>query len=392
MDLVDAVIIAALAYAAIRGYRVGLTYSLLSLAGLLLGLAAGALLVTSLPPDLGHLGSTVRSGLAIAILVGLALLGDALGTWLGARLRVGALRRRLGPIDSLAGVAWGLLVVLATSWYLGLTLASGPWPPLSSQIQRSAILRALSSDLPQDPAWVGALQHLLAAVPFPEVFANLVPPLPGQVPVPASLAGNAAVQAAARETVKVVSVGCGGLEEGSGFPVAPDLVMTNAHVVAGGRLASVEVPGRIGSEAAQVVLFDPERDLALLRVPGLGLSPLALAGTAARGTPGAVIGYPEGGPEAVVPGAIRGRLEAVGRDIYSRQLVSREIYVIQATVVPGNSGGPLVNLKGQVMGVVFARSLIVPGEGFALTSGEVERDVSSGASALRPVSTESCVN
>jgi S1-C subfamily serine protease len=392
MDLIDLAIIAGLVYAAVRGYRGGLTYTLFSLLGLLVGLALGAWVATSVPPLLGNFTPAVRAGMAIAMLVALALLGDGLGTWLGRRLRVTALRRHLGIADSLAGVAWGLVVVLVASWYLGLTFATGPWPPLASQVQKSSILRALAREFPQDPAWLGGLQHLLSTVPFPEVFANLAPPLPGQVAVPASLAGNQAVATAASETVKVVSVGCGGLEEGSGFPVASGLVLTNAHVVAGGHAITVLVPGRPGALGAEVVLFDPERDIALLRVPGLPLSPMTIATSGSRATQGAVIGYPGGGPEAVVPGAIRGQIDAVGRDIYSNQIVSREIYVLQASVIPGNSGGPFVSLQGQVLGVVFAKSAVTGNEGYALTAGEILPDIARGESATAPASTQSCVD
>ncbi|HEY6538712.1 MAG TPA: trypsin-like peptidase domain-containing protein, partial [Candidatus Dormibacteraeota bacterium] len=215
---------------------------------------------------------------------------------------------------------------------------------------------------------------------------------PAPVSVPASLDGNQAVTAAAAETVKVVSSGCGGLIEGSGFPVAPGVLLTNAHVVAGGHGTRVSVPGRVGSLAATVVLFDPERDIALLRVPGLNLSPLAISTAGARSTAGAVIGYPGGGVERVVPGAIRGQLDAVGRDIYSSAIVSREIFVLQASVIPGNSGGPFVSLQGQVLGVVFAKSLVTGDEGYALTAGEIIPDIDRGGARTAAVSTEGCVD
>jgi S1-C subfamily serine protease len=127
-------------------------------------------------------------------------------------------------------------------------------------------------------------------------------------------------------------------------------------------------------------------------VPGLALAPLTISTSGSRATQGAVIGYPEGGVEQVVPGAVRGELDAVGRDIYSTAIVSREIYVLQATVIPGNSGGPFVNLQGQVLGVVFAKSLVASDEGYALTAGEILPDVSKGEFDTAAVSTQSCVN
>ncbi|MHB1499995.1 MAG: MarP family serine protease [Candidatus Dormibacteria bacterium] len=391
MDLVDLVIIGALCYAAAVGYRRGLTYSLFSLAGLVIGLVVGSWLAATVPPLFHHYSVTIRSAIAIGLVLALAFLGDALGGLLGARLRVTTLRSHLGRLDSVAGTAWALLVVLAVSWFLGLVFDQGPIQPLAAQIQGSTILRTLDRDLPQGPAWLGDLQHVFNAVPFPEVFANLVPPLPGPVTLPANLRGDAAVSRDAAETVKVVSVGCGGLIEGSGFPIAPDVILTNAHVVAGGHSTTVQIPGRAGSLAARVVFFDPHTDLALLLVPGLNLTPLAFSNAGTRGAQGAVIGYPGGGVEQVVPGAIRGQIQAVGRDIYSQGLVSRQIYVLEASVIPGNSGGPFVNLQGQVLGVVFAKSLVTGNEGYALTAKDVAPDIAKGQHDTAAVSTQACV-
>ncbi|MGA9775316.1 MAG: MarP family serine protease, partial [Candidatus Dormiibacterota bacterium] len=319
-------------------------------------------------------------------------LGHSVGSLIGLRLRRTAMRSRLGGApDSAAGVAWGLLVALAVSWYLGLVFAAGPVPALAAEIQNSSILRALNRALPAGPAWMGDLQHLLSAVPFPEVFATLVPPLPGPVTLPAELSSHPAITQVARETVKVVSTGCGGLIEGSGFPVGPDVVATNAHVVAGSQGEQVEVPGRSTPLRAQVIYFNPEVDLALLRVPNLGMTPLSFSEDSPRGTQGAVIGYPGGGNEQAVSAAVRGTLEAVGRDIYSQQLVSRQILVLQAAVIPGNSGGPFVNLSGQVLGVVFAKSLVTADEGYALTTAEVLPDIRANLADTATVSTQACV-
>jgi len=391
MDLVDVFIILALCYAGLVGYRRGLTYSVFSLAGLVLGLGLGSWLATTVPPLLHGYSSTAKTLVAIVLVLGPAILGGSLGGLLGSRLRLTAVRRRLGRLDSFGGTAWGLLVVLAVSWYLGMVFEQGPVQPLASQIQQSAILKSLDRGFPQGPTWVGDLQHLLSAVPFPEVFATLVPPLPGPVQVPADLSGDPGVAAAAAETVKVVSSGCGGTIEGSGFPIAPNVLLTNAHVVAGTHGTTVEVPGRAYGLNAQVVFFDPKTDVALLQVPGLDLTPLQFASSGQRGVEGAIIGYPGGGNEQVVGAAVRGELLAVGRDIYSNALVSREIYVLQGSVIPGNSGGPFVNLDGKVLGVVFAKSLVDSDEGYALTSGAVRPDIASGESRTSAVSTEACV-
>ena len=391
MDLVDLVIILALIYAGLSGYRRGFVYSVFSLVGLLAGLGLGSWVATTVPPLLTGYSGTIRTVIAIGLLLTLAFLGDALGALLGARLRTTALRRRLGALDAFLGSAWGLLVVLMVSWYLGLVFAQGPIQPLAAQIQGSAILRTLGRQLPAGPAWLGGLQHVFTDVPFPQVFANLIPPLPGPVRLPGNLGGDAAITQDAAETVKVVSVGCGGLIEGSGFPVAGDVVVTNAHVVAGTHGTTVAVPGRALALAAQVVFYDPRTDLSLLLVPGLNLTPLQFSSSAQRGTQGAVIGYPEGGTEQVVGAAVQGQIQAVGRDIYANQLVSRQIYILQASVIPGNSGGPLVNLHGQVLGVVFAKSLVNQDQGYALTAAQVLPDINRGDQTRTPVSTGACV-
>ena len=393
MNLVDLLIILALAITGVAGYRRGLSFSVLSMLGLLGGLLLGSWAATLVPARLHGFSSAERTALAIAVVLAIGFLGNAVGGLLGAKLRLTALRSRLGGgLDSLAGLAWNLIVTLGVSWYLGLIFAAGPIPQLSTQIQGSSILRALARALPAGPAWMGDLQHLLSAVPFPEVFATLVPPLPGPVLIPHDLAAHPQVGRVAAETVRVVTSGCGGLIEGSGFPVGPQVVVTNAHVVAGGRSVQVQVPGSAIPLAAEVVYFNPQVDLALLRVPALHLPPLTFSETAPRGAQGAVIGYPEGGPEQVVGGAVRGTVDAVGRDIYSQGLVSRQILVLQAEVIPGNSGGPFVNLSGQVLGIVFAKSLVTPNEGYALSAAEVLPDISHNLADTARVGTDSCVS
>jgi S1-C subfamily serine protease len=166
--------------------------------------------------------------------------------------------------------------------------------------------------------------------------------------------------------------------------VAPQLVVTNAHVVAG--LKKPVAQDDSGGHRATVVYFDPRLDLAILRIPDLTTPPLRLAtGHANRGTVGAVLGYPGGGHFTVDPAAILGRQTAQGRTIYGTDLITREIYELQAKVRPGNSGGPVVAPDGSVLGVVFAMSTSQDNLGYALTAAQV-------APALAAAATNSAVS
>ncbi len=176
---------------------------------------------------------------------------------------------------------------------------------------------------------------------------------------------------------------------GSGFPVEPHLVVTNAHVVAGTGRHRVLTAGGARSTAT-VVWFDPRRDLALLNVPGITLDPLRLVSAVRSGTTGAVIGYPGGGRQAVVGARVVARTTAVGRDIYSSSLVRREIYVLRAKVRKGDSGGPVVDRSGRPIGVVFAASTVDPNEGYALTNAELRAVLNQVGASRSPVGVSKC--
>jgi S1-C subfamily serine protease len=210
-------------------------------------------------------------------------------------------------------------------------------------------------------------------------------------PVPADLQ-TPGILNATREVSKVISHSDCATEAGSAWPVAPDYLVTNAHVVAGGRTVDVDLPnGR--SFAAIVVLFDPEVDIAILHVPGVGLAPLPFARVdPARGDTGAVIGYPGGQAEKTVPAAVRGLENAQGHDIYGQGLITRRIEVLQAVVIPGNSGGPVVDRTGVVIGLVFAASTLDSNEGYALAPSQITADINAGVGHTAPVSTEDCTS
>jgi S1-C subfamily serine protease len=371
--IIDLIILVALVFAVASGYRRGFWLSLAQYAGLVLGVVIGAALAPVLMDVLNISDSTVRSLMAVLVLVVLGAIGSSVGYWVGEPIRLRLLAHpESGRIDSFAGAVFSALALLSVSWFLGLSLARVPTPQVASAIQRSAILRTLDSVFPRPPAFLARVETIIAGVNFPAAFSGLEPVAPSQLPLPASV-NTPGIQAAASETLKIRGLGCGGIVFGSGFPVGPGMVLTNAHVVAGTQGTTVVNPtGR--SLAARVVLFDPERDVAILYVPRLALVPLSQA-SAHKGTQGAAIGYPGGGPEQVKPAVVNGQVNAEGRDIYGQNLVVRSIWIMQAEVQPGNSGGPLVDLDGNVVGVIFAASTSQPGQAYALTDAEVQADI-----------------
>ena len=387
--IIDLIILIAVVFAISSGYRRGFWLSLAQYAGLVVGVIIGATLAPVLMDALNVTDSTVRSLGAVLVLVVLGAIGSSVGYWVGEPIRLRMLARpQSGRIDSFGGAIFSTLAVLSVSWFLGLSLARVPSPPLSSAIQRSSILRTLDSVFPHPPSFLARVEQIIAGLNFPAAFAGLEPVAPSALPLPASV-DTAGIRAAASETLRIQGSGCGGTVFGSGFPVGPGMVLTNAHVVAGTRGTSVQSPNAPIGLSARVVLFDPERDVAILYVPRLALAPLNEA-AAHPGTQGAAIGYPGGGNEQVSAAVVNGQVRAEGRDIYGQNLVVRSIWILQARVLPGNSGGPLVDLDGNVIGVIFAASTSQEGQAYALTDDEVKPDIDQAQGRTVPVQVGSC--
>lgn len=353
----------------VNGYRRGFWLSLTQYVGLLVGVILGAAAAGPLLDYLGIHNPVARPLGAVLVLVIGGSLGSSIGFAAGEPIRRQILRRGVHTKpDSVGGAVLSTVAVLLMCWFLGLSFSRGPSQEVAQLIQRSTVLHTLDSVAPRPPAFLARVEGILSGVSFPPVFAGLEPALPAPLPIPASV-DTVGVKHAAQLTVKVTGSGCGGLVTGSGFPIGSGYVVTNAHVVSGTGGHKVETADGIVLHA-QVAYFDPDRDIALLYVPDYTNGALDL-GPAERGTQGAVIGYPGGQGESVQPAVVDGAVEAVGRDIYNQKQVTREIYVIQGKVRPGNSGGPLVDLQGHVLGIVFATSASEPDQAYALTDDEI---------------------
>ena len=370
INLIDLLILVAALVGLANGYRRGFWLSLAQYVGLLVGVLLGAASARYVLDYLHITNPSARPLGAVLVLIIGGSLGSSIGFAVGEPIRRRILRGGTHTsTDSMAGAALSAFAVLMMCWFLGLTFSRGPSPEMAQQIQRSAVLRGLDMVAPRPPGFLAQVSQLLASVEVPPVFAGLTPDLPGALPVPRSV-DTPGVKHTAQMVVKVSSIGCGGIVTGSGFPVGNGYVVTNAHVVSGTTSHAIAKPDGT-SMRADVVFFDPERDVAVLYAPGFTAASVEF-GPASRGTEGAVIGYPGGQSERVVPAVVDGTINAEGRDIYNENFITRQIFVLQATVRPGNSGGPLIDMQGRVLGMVFATSASDPSQAYALTDEEIQ--------------------
>jgi S1-C subfamily serine protease len=392
VNVLDVIIlVAAIAYG-FTGFRNGAVIGAMSLLGFFLGAVLGAQLASPLGSWLadGH----AQVPIAIVCVLMLAMLGQLAGIWIGGHIKTHVVRERGRPIDSGAGLLFGIVSVLLVAWMVAVPLASSPYPALASAASHSTIVRGVDDVMPDDVrSLYSSLRNYLDRSGFPPVFGDLPDaPIVG-VPAPAELsrATKQRILAIQPSVVKIYGVAdsCNRRTEGSGFVYATDRIMTNAHVVAGASEVAVQLGD--GLHAATVVLYDPEKDVAVLRVKDLGKRALTFAGNpAATGDPAVVLGYPEDGPYTAGAARVRSRTTVSGADIYGSGSVRREVYAVRAKVRSGNSGGPLVTNGGHVLGVVFATALDSSDTGYALTAAEVADDASKGRTADTPVETGRC--
>jgi S1-C subfamily serine protease len=282
-----------------------------------------------------------------------------------------------------------VLSVLVGVWLLVPAFASTPgWP--ARAVRGSVVVRAVDRWAPTPPGSLATLGRLVGEAPFPQVFERLTSPDAG--PPPSHGLSPLVTARVSGAVMKIEGRACDEIQEGSGFVAGSGLIVTNAHVVAGERATVVLTPdGR--RFAATVVGFDPERDLAALRVRGLGIAPLPRANPQVD-TSGAVIGYPGGGPEKESPARVSEQIVAKGTDIYRSSPTERDVLVLASSLAPGDSGGALFDAQGRVTGIAFAVDPSNTTTAYALTRGEVERGLGQflASGGTSPVDTGPCLN
>jgi S1-C subfamily serine protease len=397
VNVLDILLLVAAVWFAIVGYRQGFVVGILSVIGFLGG---GLVAIYLLPVIWGQLTndsevSTTAAVIAVVLVIVCASVGQAFTTHLGNRLRRHITWSPARALDATGGALVNVVAMLLVAWLIGSALAGTSLPTLGKEVRNSKVLLGVSRVMPsQANTWFTDFSSVLAQNGFPQVFSPFAnePITEVQAPDPA-LAGSPVAARAQRSIVKVVGTAqsCGKVLEGTGFVFTDRRVMTNAHVVGGVDEPTVQIGGEGRLYDAKVVLYDWQRDIAVLDVPDLRARPLQFADSDARsGNSAIVAGFPENGSYDVRSARVRGRINANGPDIYRRGTVQRDVYSLFTTVRQGNSGGPLLTPDGRVYGVIFARSLDDPDTGYALTVDEIRDDIAVGLTANQQVDSQGC--
>ncbi|KQT72586.1 MarP family serine protease [Microbacterium sp. Leaf436] len=388
MPIIDIVLIALLAIALITG----LSRGFLATIGFFAGLAVGAVAAYWVTPFVGQwiTEPAWRGPAMIGAGILLLLIGSGLGSALGGFFRRGADRIKLRvPERLLGGVVNVAAAALAVSFVAGSLTPVGV-PVVSAALGSSAVIRTIDDLIPAPVR--GALAELRGTV-----FAEGIPRLGeliqiGTVPsAPAVALDDPALTQAAQSVARIsgTAYACGITSSGSGFVVAADRIVTNAHVVAGVDTPLVELPGRPAREG-RVVYFDPTDDIAVVSVDGLDAAPLPISPTLEVGASAVVQGYPGGGPFTSGSAQVLSSGTVPVPDIYDTSSVPRDIYALAAVVRPGNSGGPLLTTTGEIAGIVFARSDTDDNVGYAMTPAELLPVVAQMDALSAPVASGSC--
>jgi len=388
VNLLDWVLVVLVLLYAVSGYWQGFITGAFATVGLLLG---GLLGVWLAPTALGDATPSILVSLAaVFIVIVCASLGQALLQVAGARLRDQITWQPVRALDAVGGAALSAVAALLVAWALGVALSGSGLKGITPMVRDSRILAEVNSLLPATAcSQLSAFNDVVGTTFFPrylEPFApeRIVPVPPG----PKRMLTDPDVQRAAADVVRIRSANqCSQGIEGSGFVYAPDRIMTNAHVVAGVSSPLIDVNNT--SVSGRVVYYNPDIDVAVIAVPTGSLRPLRFA-AASAGDAVAILGFPQNGPYDVQAARVRADQRLRSPDIYGGGTVIRDVLSLRGLIRPGNSGGPVVDSAGHVVGVVFAASVTSGDTGYALSSQQVAQAAAAGRIASRTVSTQGC--
>jgi S1-C subfamily serine protease len=392
-DLLDLILIGLVVAFAVSGYRQGFIIGAFSFIGFVGGAILGLFIA---PPLAGAIvsGDIERALLAIVIVFLAATIGQFASSTIGAVARSHVTWEPAKAVDAFGGSVASGLSVLVIAWLIGSLMVSMSigQPLIKDQINGSVVWQTVDEAIPDG---VGALQKQFRDFVNTSEWPQVITSIGGQnVPPPDQTLINSspALVRARRAIVKVqgTAPSCRKRIEGTGFVYARQRIMTNAHVVAG-VTEGLKVTDYDGNQYdARVVLYNPERDIAVLFVPGLPINALRFDMEADKGDSAIIAGYPKGHPFTPLAARIRIKQRAESYDIYNQRKVEREVYAIRGKVQPGNSGGPLLSPDGRVFGVIFAAATDQPETGYALTAEEVMPDAKDGSAAVVRVGTQDC--
>lgn len=386
MNLLDVVVLGGVAIGAVVGFRVGFVIRALSWLGLSVGVVLGLRLMPRVARSMSGNTPSARLLAVSALLVGLALIGHTTGLVVSQ-----ALRNRLSlssdatSIDRVAGGVLGAVGALALLWILVPAMRSTPgWP--AQETRDSAMVALVDRFAPAPPHAARVLGRIVGEAPYP-VFTD-DDTATGRPPT--TDAGPTVDTRAARSVVLVAGDACGLRLSGTGFAVRPDLVITNAHVVAGERRTRVSTSDGRRLDA-RVVAFDGRHDVAVLRVPDANLTPLPL-GPTRIGTIASVLGHPGGGGLRATPARVARRIGIPRTDIYRSATIQTSIVGLAAHLIAGDSGAPVIGADGRVQAMVFAIDPARDTTGFALSSAELRPFIAAATRNAVSVSTGGCLN
>ncbi|MGK5110548.1 MULTISPECIES: MarP family serine protease [unclassified Geodermatophilus] len=392
MSIVDLVLIVLALSFAFSGFRQGLIVSAASFFGFFGGAVLGAQLSGPVADRVD--GSPVtRVFAALVVVLAGALLGQVLAGAVGRAVRRKITWEPVKIVDAVAGAVLSAAAVLLVAWMVATPLATAPFPQVAGQVRQSALVQAVDRSVPESVRSVyDSLREAIDRRGLPDVLDPLTPTDVPDVPSPdPTLAAGPVVTSVQGSVVQIsgVAPSCSRQIDGSGFVYAPQRVMTNAHVLAG--VTDVVVSAEGEEYEATPVYVDEATDIAVLAVPGLPQVPLTFAAEDAESGDDAIImGYPGGGDLFIGAARVRDRGDISGPDFRDTTTVVRDVYALFGDVRSGNSGGPLFDTQGQVLGVVFASAIDDPQTGYALTLDEVEDAARLGQTATAAASTGAC--
>ena len=386
----DLVAIVMVVLAVVLGIRSGALPQLLGLAGAAVAALTGLAVLPSVTPLMDELPAAIRAIVVLSVLLGLVGLGEALGAAMGRSASQALGSGLLGTLDRVGGALVGAAQAILILWLAGGVIAAGPFPTLSKLAQTSTALRAIDGVLPPPTEIVLELGQILDDSGLPNVFIGLEQLPAPDIDLPSDALMSRIGERAAPSVLRVVADGCEQRASGTAFVIAPEYLVTNAHLVVGA--SSILVQTSDASFSATPVLLDLELDIALLFANGVVAPALTLSREEPRrGDLAAAIGFPGGGRKTVEPATVAATYSATGLDVTGEARVTRRIIELRSQVNPGDSGGPVVLENGTVGGVVFAESRVDPAVGYALSPIEVRDRISPALGRTAAVPAGPCI-